>query len=1470
MYEYIYKPHTGVTRRSRTGAKAMVKKVASTYKHSDPYNTHSFNSTKVALSAPRTRPIMSASEDEDKNRPSDVEEGDSLQPEEPFDSSEEEEEDDEEEIQKVRDGFIVDSDEEAIIREKRKKKKSKRRHENKEDEGLLDEDDLDLLMENSGAATQKAKKSKFKRLKRAQVEEEPQPQKGLNDFFSDEEVDDQESSGEDVAGSSSKPSAGRALIDELDDFIEDDEFSDMDEEAREEIRQRRKQERLKPTEITGIDSEKLDELYEIFGDGEDYNWALVGEDDDGEFREDDARPQLHDIYEPEELKARMLTDSDKVIRDTDIPERYQMLRKNISDYDLDEDDFLFEKSWVTHKLMNEKRDLTPDFDMEAFANVISDVLDFICKENLDIPFIMGHRRDHLLKTTISGEGDEAHTDVETLVDEPILWRILQLDVEFHALLAKRNNVNYLLNKLEADDDAVLQEYFKQSRDLTDLQDISDYVTFKYDDRMRDLGLKKGHKVSIYGKVKNDRLMELVKAVGISASDLAENISASSKIYTTVDADLGPSDMAEDICEDGDSMYAKVSQVLDVTKRYYAEQLFTDLRVRKYLREQFTNYARVRVILTEQGRLKIDKNSPYADFKYAINRSQESFYDQPDLFLRMLEAEAEHLVEIKVEHMDDATLFSDLFNFFGSDGASDVAAEWNSFRRDVLNIALKKLIPLVTSTIKEETRRECERLLFFDVRDKFTRMIDQAPFKAPNKESGEIPRVFALSSGNGRFGIDAVVGSVIDENGKVVDTYKFVENPRLSADRIPEGETSFEVAFLDAIRDSRPDVIVMNGFNVNTHKLYKIIFSIIQNNSVKLTDSEDFIPLIYVNDEVAMRYQNSQRAKEEFPDKPSLIRYTIGLARFTQSPLLEYVNLGDEVTALSIHKHQRLLNEDKLKDAIVSAFVDIVNVVGIDINRCVGDSYLAASLKYISGLGERKAFGLLRSVQQHPLFSRQSLITNDNIKIGATIFLNCASFLRIPQSKSRAIRHGDDVEAVTILDDSRIHPEDYSLAEKMAADALDYDEEQIDEMRDAPPGETIIDKLLELEDGGAELLNSLVLEDYSRQLEEAYGKKKRATLQMILEELTSLYGELRNRFKPLSPEEIFETLTGESLDTFNVNSIVPIMLKKVNDFRVFGVTSSRIECTGQEEQCRDPGDRRRVIELFHEGQTVQARVMNIDFDGLTCDVALSPSLIKSAPQVLTYSRSPDIWDVEEEEKQLRSERQIKERQQKAVRMIKHPLFHTFNSSQAQQFLAPKERGAAVIRPSSLGPNHIAITWKVDNNLYQHINVVEHDKENEFSVGRTLYIDKTRYNDLDEILQTYVGEIAKRVDQMTQHDKFKTGSKDDVVHWLEEFSKNNSKRGVYCFAFNYKKPGSFLLLFKTSPDSKINTWNVKATPTGFELNSYNYTNVDNLCNGFKTLIKNQGNKPQTSSRYNGSYNNHTGYGQNYQSNYAGGRF
>lgn len=74
-----------------------------------------------------------------------------------------------------------------------------------------------------------------------------------------------------------------------------------------------------------------------------------------------------------------------------------------------------------------------------------------------------------------------------------------------------------------------------------------------------------------------------------------------------------------------------------------------------------------------------------------------------------------------------------------------------------------------------------------------------------------------------------------------------------------------------------------------------------------------------------------------------------------------------------------------------------------------------------------------------------------------------------------------------------------------------------------------------------------------------------------------------------------------------------------------------------------------------------------------------------------------------------------------RVIAHPSFHNINFKQAEKMMETMDQGDVVIRPSSKGENHLTVTWKVAEGIYQHVDIREEGKENAFSLGHTLWIN-----------------------------------------------------------------------------------------------------------------------------------------------------
>jgi transcription elongation factor SPT6 len=151
----------------------------------------------------------------------------------------------------------------------------------------LDEDDLDLVEENTGTRASRGHLTRLRRGRasssRSASPEDTRISRGRRPRGSDDEslpdANDIDRIWDDRARDEDDG--------DMDDFIEDDLDEDpgMGEEEREEQRRERRRvekERRKAMgarpELAGIDAGAWDEIFEVFGDGTDYDWALDDED----------------------------------------------------------------------------------------------------------------------------------------------------------------------------------------------------------------------------------------------------------------------------------------------------------------------------------------------------------------------------------------------------------------------------------------------------------------------------------------------------------------------------------------------------------------------------------------------------------------------------------------------------------------------------------------------------------------------------------------------------------------------------------------------------------------------------------------------------------------------------------------------------------------------------------------------------------------------------------------------------------------------------------------------------------------------------------------------------------------------------------------------------------------------------------------------------------------------------------------
>ena len=244
---------------------------------------------------------------------------------------------------------------------------------------------------------------------------------------------------------------------------------------------------------------------------------------------------------------------------------------------------------------------------------------------------------------------------------------------------------------------------------------------------------------------------------------------------------------------------------------------------------------------------------------------------------------------------------------------------------------------------------------------------------------------------------------------------------------------------------------------------------------------------------------------------------------------------------------------------------------------------------------------------------------------------------------------------------------------------------------------------------------------------------------------------------LGESEIFTMLTGETRESLQKGMNVPISLKRITDSFVEGKLDCGLDAVVEDGQWSDTGISPKQLYSLH--QTVQAHITSINRKDFAVTVSLRDDALKRPfKRYNKDDRDYDEWDDRQEAADSKLLEEKTDHGSRATRVIKHPLFRPFNAKQAEEYLGSQNRGDVVIRPSSKGTDHLAVTWKVVDGIFQHIDVLELDKENEFTLGKQLRIGgKYTYTDLDELIVMHVKAMASKVEEMVGNEKFQDKSK-----------------------------------------------------------------------------------------------------------------
>lgn len=192
----------------------------------------------------------------------------------------------------------------------------------------------------------------------------------------------------------------------------------------------------------------------------------------------------------------------------------------------------------------------------------------------------------------------------------------------------------------------------------------------------------------------------------------------------------------------------------------------------------------------------------------------------------------------------------------------------------------------------------------------------------------------------------------------------------------------------------------------------------------LKSIERKVSYIMTSEAGASVYSASKLASEEFPEFDVSLRSAVSIARRLQDPLAELVKIDPK--AIGVGQYQHDMDPKQLSQSLSGVVESCVSSVGADLNTAS-----VSLLSHIAGINANTAKNIYDYRVSNARFNKRAELKK--VKgIGEKAFLQCAGFLRVPESRE-------------VLDNTAVHPESYEAAKNLLM-LTGYTEEDVKNRR----------------------------------------------------------------------------------------------------------------------------------------------------------------------------------------------------------------------------------------------------------------------------------------------------------------------------------------------------------------------------------------------------------------------------------------
>jgi len=413
--------------------------------------------------------------------------------------------------------------------------------------------------------------------------------------------------------------------------------------------------------------------------------------------------------------------------------------------------------------------------------------------------------------------------------------------------------------------------------------------------------------------------------------------------------------------------------LEGARHIIAEWVSESSAARNTIRTSYERHATLICKVDKKKTADAQKYKDYFDFSQSVNRLPSH------RLLAILRAEKEGLLKVKIE-IDTERALERLERIFIRSTAD--AAEH-------IRLAIKdSYTRLLTPSIETEIRKDAKEKADLEAIGIFVNNLTQLLMAAPLGSKPILPLDPGFRSGCKLTCLDA-------QSNLVHHSTIYPHQPQnKSEDARHRIESLIKKYSIEAIA-------IGNG--TAGRETEQFIKSFLPEDSA--------IEVYLISEAGASIYSASEAAREEFPDLDLTVRGSISIGRRLIDPLAELVKIDPK--SIGVGQYQHDVDQNKLKASLDNVVSFAVNKVGVNVNTA--SKHL---LQHVAGLGPKLAQNVVDHRNANGPF--KSIESIKKVKgYGAKAFEQSAGFLRVLGGSNP-------------LDTSAVHPESYSLVQKIAS------------------------------------------------------------------------------------------------------------------------------------------------------------------------------------------------------------------------------------------------------------------------------------------------------------------------------------------------------------------------------------------------------------------------------------------------------